>query len=573
MGPAARGRQHAERPRRVTPPSQDCRVPVRQRRHLPSRTQWWRPHDGFVAEGRAAYAAALADRFCLDGGDRDGDWQALHQPGGGPADDHAWHAVGRRFHRFRRRVGTRRSASAHAGGGRRLPTASRASAARCSSTRCRKRDFTAKALLEGLPPGRTFSTASVPGSRITEHYRRSRRSDISAPRRTTGVRSRSSGRAIRRARAGASTKRAAACGPTRRCSTTGRTSSSIRVTTSMPIARFRAQQKLPNGEIWKNIVTEEKSKVAETLAEFRGNYKYNLLDRNVRAFNAQVPILAQWDDHEVTNDWSPDEELASGAYAREEHPHAGGARQPRLPRVHADARSARRKPAGSIAGFPTGRCSTCSCSTCAPTALRTPRGDRSLIFGAGSTRLAQARADEFAGNLEGDRRRSIDRPDQRGRGGAAATARRAGANAKSPIFWPSSSMPACATRSGSPPTCITPPRIYYDPNAARFQDFEPFWEFVSGPLHAGTWSPGKLDNTFGPRVMYQKGCSEGAGRKPRAVFRIAVLRPCGDRRRDRNHDGHAQGRRQPRPLVDPDRAAAGAMVGPAVLGRRLRISQ
>ena len=100
----------------VTPPSQDCRVPVRQRRHLPSRTQWWRPHDGFVAEGRAAYAAPLADRFCLDGGDRDGDRQALHQPGGGPADDHAWRAVGRRFHRFRRRVGTCRSASAHAGG-------------------------------------------------------------------------------------------------------------------------------------------------------------------------------------------------------------------------------------------------------------------------------------------------------------------------------------------------------------------------------------------------------------------------------------------------------------------------
>jgi alkaline phosphatase D len=52
---------------------------------------------------------------------------------------------------------------------------------------------------------------------------------------------------------------------------------------------------------------------------------------------------------------------------------------------------------------------------------------------------------------------------------------------------------------------------YYDPNAAAFQDFEPFWEFVSGPLHAGTWSPGKLDNTFGPRVMYEKGCSKEQG--------------------------------------------------------------
>jgi alkaline phosphatase D len=62
---------------------------------------------------------------------------------------------------------------------------------------------------------------------------------------------------------------------------------------------------LPNGETWRNIVTREKSAVAHSLAQFRGNYKYNLLDDNLRAFNAQVPMFAQWDDHEVTNDWSP----------------------------------------------------------------------------------------------------------------------------------------------------------------------------------------------------------------------------------------------------------------------------
>jgi alkaline phosphatase D len=52
---------------------------------------------------------------------------------------------------------------------------------------------------------------------------------------------------------------------------------------------------------------------------------------------------------------------------------------------------------------------------------------------------------------------------------------------------------------------------YYDPNRAAYQDFEPFWEFVSGPLHAGTWAPGDLDNTFGPKAMYQKGCSAEQG--------------------------------------------------------------
>src|SRR3712207_8134635 len=44
---------------------------------------------------------------------------------------------------------------------------------------------------------------------------------------------------------------------------------------------FRSEAKLPDGGIWRNLVTEEVAKVAETLAEFRGRYKYNLLDRNV----------------------------------------------------------------------------------------------------------------------------------------------------------------------------------------------------------------------------------------------------------------------------------------------------
>ena len=52
-------------------------------------------------------------------------------------------------------------------------------------------------------------------------------------------------------------------------------------------------------------MTPAKSKVAETLDEFRGNYAYNLLDAHVRRFNAAVPLVAQWDDHEVMNNWHP----------------------------------------------------------------------------------------------------------------------------------------------------------------------------------------------------------------------------------------------------------------------------
>jgi alkaline phosphatase D len=55
---------------------------------------------------------------------------------------------------------------------------------------------------------------------------------------------------------------------------------------------------------------------------------------------------------------------------------------------------------------------------------------------------------------------------------------------------------------------------FYNPNKAQFQDFDPFWEFVSGPLHAGTFGPNMLDNTFGPEVRFSslpEGFKPGVG--------------------------------------------------------------
>ena len=43
---------------------------------------------------------------------------------------------------------------------------------------------------------------------------------------------------------------------------------------------------------------------------------------------------------------------------------------------------------------------------------------------------------------------------------------------------------------------------YYDPTRARFTEFDPFWEFVAGPLHAGTFGPNPLDGTFGPEQKF-----------------------------------------------------------------------
>src|SRR5688572_9326420 len=64
---------------------------------------------------------------------------------------------------------------------------------------------------------------------------------------------------------------------------------------------------LADGTVWRNLVTPEKAHVAETLADFRGNYRYNLLDEHLRGFFAEVPWAVQWDDHEVLNNWYPGE--------------------------------------------------------------------------------------------------------------------------------------------------------------------------------------------------------------------------------------------------------------------------
>ena len=80
---------------------------------------------------------------------------------------------------------------------------------------------------------------------------------------------------------------------------------------------IKSEVKLPDGKVWKNVTIPEKAKVAETLDEFRAAHKYNFLDDNLRAFNAEVPIFVQWDDHEVTNNWSLSKQLPAAYKERD----------------------------------------------------------------------------------------------------------------------------------------------------------------------------------------------------------------------------------------------------------------
>jgi alkaline phosphatase D len=135
--------------------------------------------------------------------------------------------------------------------------------------------------------------------------------------------------------------------------------------------------KLANGGVWRNLVTEEKTRVAETLDDYRGNWKYNLLDKNLLAFNAEIPTVSQWDDHEVLNNWWPGEPLTRAEHQRRNYHEkttlllsvrANRAMREYLPMIEEPPSRA-----AFIARYPMVRCSMCSCSTCAATAARTRR--------------------------------------------------------------------------------------------------------------------------------------------------------------------------------------------------------
>jgi alkaline phosphatase D len=270
-----------------------------------------------------------------------------------------------------------------------------------------------------------------------------------------------------------------------------------------------ARLKLPNGQIWNNIVMEEKTKVAETLAEFRASYKYNLLDRNVRDFNAEVPIFAQWDDHEVTNDWCPGEPVQWQGYS-ERSILKLAARGNRAFREFMPIRETQAEAGRIYRKISYGPLLDIFMLDMRSYRTANSNGDEAVIFGA--TQLAWLKR-ELAQSQATWKIIAADLPI--GLVSYDAVAQGDGQPQGREIEL--ADLLTFIKRSGIQNTVwITADMHYtaahfYDPDRAVYQDFSPFWEFVSGPLHAGTWSPGELDNTFGPRAIFQKGCSKEQG--------------------------------------------------------------
>jgi alkaline phosphatase D len=267
-----------------------------------------------------------------------------------------------------------------------------------------------------------------------------------------------------------------------------------------------SELKLPDATLWRNIVTEEKSVVAHSLEQFRGNYKYNLLDDNLRAFNAEVPMLAQWDDHEVTNDWSPVGTADETGYAEDGTSRlvarARRAFHEFMPIRATQAQEGRvyRK----IGYGPLLDVFLIDMRSYRDSSWNR-RDDRGDCFILGSAQLAWLKrelaasdatwkviaADLPIGLISADAIALGDGPPERRECEIAdllSFMKRAGVRN---TIWLTADMHYTAAHR-------------YDPSRAVFQDFEPFWEFVSGPLHAGTFGPNELDNTFGPEVRFIK---------------------------------------------------------------------
>lgn len=273
-----------------------------------------------------------------------------------------------------------------------------------------------------------------------------------------------------------------------------------------------AEAKLDDGQIWKNLTSEEKSKVAETLDEFRGAYRYNLLDENLRRFNAEVPMLAQWDDHEVRNNWFPGQQLHDDARYAVKSVDLLAARAKRAFLDYMPMRFDAADPERIFRGFQRGPL------------LDVIMLDERSYRGANTPNRQTSQSDETAflgsAQLEWVKQRLL---------ASKATWKviasdmpvgivvkdganfEAFANGDGPalgrelelasllsfikkhhiknVVWVTADVHYCAAH-------------HYDPARAQFTDFDPFWEFVAGPLNAGTFGPGEVDNTFGPEVKF-----------------------------------------------------------------------
>lgn len=269
---------------------------------------------------------------------------------------------------------------------------------------------------------------------------------------------------------------------------------------------------LEDGRVWRNVATEAKSHVAQTLADYRGNYAYNLLDDNYRAFNAQVPSIVQWDDHETVNNWYPGEILDLAEYSEKNVDvladrafQAFHEWQPVDPTMAVDGRIYRKISYGPLLDIFVLDMRTYKDpnslnhrGTSADGQILGEEQEKWLIDSVNtSTATWKIIANDLPLGIvvpDGEAQEGVSNGGPGapvGREAELVRVLRSIREVKN-VVWLTGDVHYTAAH-------------HYHPNRAAFQDFSPFWEFVSGPLNAGGFGPNDMDSTFGPEIVYYHG--------------------------------------------------------------------
>lgn len=288
---------------------------------------------------------------------------------------------------------------------------------------------------------------------------------------------------------------------------------------------------LKDGTIWKNELIEEKTKVAETLDEYRGQWKYNLMDDNLRAFNAEVPTFFQWDDHEVVNNWSASKDLTADDRYSEKNVQLLAARAARAFHELTPIRYTPSEPGRVYRKIAYGPMLDVFFLD-----LRSYRGPNGASLEEDMNPASRVLGEQQVAWLKRELANSnatwkviaSDMPlglivwdNWKEKAGAEAIANGDHGAPKGRELEFADLLRYINVADIDNIVFLTADvhytaAHYYNPDKAQFQDFKPFWEFVSGPIHAGTFGPNDLDMTFGPEVRYVKAptAEQGANLPP-----------------------------------------------------------
>jgi alkaline phosphatase D len=291
------------------------------------------------------------------------------------------------------------------------------------------------------------------------------------------------------------------------------------------------------GRGWRNVMTQAKTKVAESLAEYRANFRYNWLDAAYTRFCAEVPQIVIWDDHEVVNNWSPSLNLqrdkrytvkdlpllaATAARAFREHmpiPLEGFDGAGRLYRVvHygplldifvVDMQTHRGPNSHNLQTEASGETGFLGAEQVAwlQQALLESKAVWKVIAAGMPVGINVSDGHDAEGRVKWQGVANGDDGPPKGRElELASLLSFMKAHGIHNTVWLCADVHYTAAH-------------YFDPEKAAFKDFAPFWEFISGPLNAGSYGPFNPDGTFGTQVRYSR-ASPVRGASPAAGYQF-----------------------------------------------------